>query len=124
MNAKTGKPARIYTGHKFNDYCVFASFSLTGGKWIISGSADNTVCIWDINSSELLQRLDGHDDIVVAVSAHPSSDIIASGALDSDKTVRLWKPSSLEDPPSTRSDDTLASATSASAEHSEADDDI
>jgi len=29
---------------------------------------------------------------VVAVSAHPTQDIIASGALDNDRTVRLWKP--------------------------------
>jgi len=64
---------------------------LNGGKWIISGSADNTVCIWDINSKHLVQKLQGHNDVVVAVDAHSTSDLIASGALDSDKTVRLWK---------------------------------
>jgi len=124
LNAKTGKAARIYTGHKFNDYCIFASFSLTGGKWIVSGSAENSVCIWDINSQELLQRLEGHNDVVVAVSAHPSVDIIASGALDNDTTVRLWKPD-LPDVAYHEADfHENASITSGSAQNSEAEEDI
>jgi len=61
LNAKTGMAARTYVGHQFNDYCIFGAFSLTRGKWIISGSADNTVCIWDINSKELIQQLKGHN---------------------------------------------------------------
>eukprot|EP01125_Pyxidicula_operculata_P021659 TRINITY_DN848_c0_g1_i1.p1 TRINITY_DN848_c0_g1~~TRINITY_DN848_c0_g1_i1.p1 ORF type:complete len:295 (+),score=41.19 TRINITY_DN848_c0_g1_i1:359-1243(+) len=91
INAGTGNAARLYTGHSFNDYCIFAAFSLTRGKYIISGSADNSVCIWDINSGELLQKMEGHQDVVVAVDSHPTVDMIASGALDSDNTVRLWK---------------------------------
>jgi len=89
LNSDTGKPSKVYTGHTFNDYCVFASFSLTSGKYIISGSADNNVYVWDLNSRLLLEKLEGHTDVVVAVSAHPYNDIIASGSLD--KTVRLWK---------------------------------
>lgn len=91
LNAKTGQPARTYTGHHFNDYCIFASFLLSGGKWIVSGSADKTVCIWDINSKQLIQKLSGHTDVVVAVEAHPTNQIIVSGALDHDKSIRLWK---------------------------------
>jgi len=89
LNSDTGKTSKVYTGHTFNDYCVFASFSLTSGKYIISGSADNNVHVWDLNSRLLLQKLEGHNDVVVAVSSHPYYDIIASGSLD--KTVRLWK---------------------------------
>jgi hypothetical protein len=37
-------------------------------------------------------------DVVVAVAAHPSKNIIASGALDKDKTVRLWQPRDPNDP--------------------------
>jgi COMPASS component SWD3 len=92
LNAKTGLAARTYVGHTFNEYCILGAFSLTRGKWIISGSADNTVCIWDINTKELIQQLKGHNDVVVAVSAHPSQDVIASGALGKDCSIKLWKP--------------------------------
>jgi COMPASS component SWD3 len=90
LNSTTGDVVRTYTGHKFNDYCLFASFSLTEGKFIISGSADSSVCVWDLNSKRLLQQLTGHSDVVVAVAAHPTENIIASGSLD--KTIKLWAP--------------------------------
>lgn len=88
LNAKTGAAARQYVGHQFNDYLIVGAFSLTRGKWIISGSADKTVCVWDINTRELIQRLEGHSDVVVAVSAHPSRDLIASGSLD--QRIKIW----------------------------------
>jgi COMPASS component SWD3 len=39
---------------------VFASFSVTGGKWIVSGSEDHSIYIWNLQSKEIVQKLEGH----------------------------------------------------------------
>jgi len=91
INSTSGDVVKTYTGHQFNDYCIFGSFFLHNDKkYIISGSADNSVYIWDLNSRELIQSLPGHNDVVVAVAGHSTQSIIASGALDADMTVKLW----------------------------------
>lgn len=84
------KVLKTYTGHRNELHCCFASFSVTGGKWIVSGSEDNLVYIWNLQSKEIVQRLAGHKGVVVAVSCHPEHNIIASGALAPDNSVKLW----------------------------------
>ena len=86
---------------------MFATFSVTCGKWIVSGSEDHLIYIWDLQSKEVVQRLQGHEgecndsclppattpchactctlcccraDPVIAVAAHPTENVIASCA--------------------------------------------
>ncbi|KAK0394117.1 hypothetical protein QR680_000574 [Steinernema hermaphroditum] len=86
-----GKALKNYTGHKNEKYCIFANFSVTGGKWIISGSEDANVYVWNLQTKEIAQVLRGHTDVVVSSDCHPSINMIATGGLEQDKTVRLWK---------------------------------
>ena len=37
--------------------CIFANFSVTGGKLIVSGSDDNLVYIWNLQTKEVVQKL-------------------------------------------------------------------
>ncbi|KAJ8299926.1 LOW QUALITY PROTEIN: hypothetical protein KUTeg_021445 [Tegillarca granosa] len=86
-----GKCLKTYAGHKNEKYCIFANFSVTGGKWIVSGSEDNMVYIWNLQTKEIVQKLQGHTDVVLCCACHPTENIIASAALENDKTIKLWK---------------------------------
>jgi COMPASS component SWD3 len=81
---------KTYSGHRNESYCIFGSFSVTAGKWIVCGSEDNGVYIWNLVNCQVVQKLSGHSDVVLAVACHPSKNIIASGALSKDKSVKIW----------------------------------
>lgn len=86
-----GKCLRTYQGHRNEKYCIFANFSVTGGKWVVSGSEDNQVYVWNLQTKEIVQKLSGHQDAVLCTACHPIENVIASAALENDKTIRLWK---------------------------------
>jgi putative hemolysin len=65
---------------------VFALCALPDGR-LASGSCDNTIRLWDINSGAETARLDGHSGMVWALSMLPDGRL-ASGS--SDNTIRLW----------------------------------
>ncbi|MBW4559801.1 MAG: WD40 repeat domain-containing protein [Mojavia pulchra JT2-VF2] len=58
------------------------------GKLLVSGSRDQTIKIWQLETGELLRTLKGHTDEVCAIALSPDEQIIASGSAD--KTIKLW----------------------------------
>jgi COMPASS component SWD3 len=75
---------------------------------VVSGSEDHKIYLWDVQSREVVQVLEGHtgmhgsliilsdaetdhcQDYVLAIATHPTKSIIASGAIHSDLGIRLW----------------------------------
>jgi WD40 repeat protein/predicted Ser/Thr protein kinase len=62
------------------------SFSADGTR-LASGSADNTIWVWDVQSGQRLLQLHGHTSAVNWVSFFPDGSRLASISLDS---VRIW----------------------------------
>ncbi|QRW00933.1 hypothetical protein RhiJN_28951 [Ceratobasidium sp. AG-Ba] len=59
------------------------------GTWIVSGSEDGKVCIWDLWTGEAIRApLEGHSMCVTCVSVSPDGRRIVSGS--EDHTLRVW----------------------------------
>eukprot|EP00931_Biecheleriopsis_adriatica_P020246 TRINITY_DN13599_c0_g2_i1.p1 TRINITY_DN13599_c0_g2~~TRINITY_DN13599_c0_g2_i1.p1 ORF type:complete len:953 (+),score=217.85 TRINITY_DN13599_c0_g2_i1:80-2938(+) len=75
------------TGHQRGVNCV--EYSPGGEKpYIISGSDDRSVKIWDYQTKQCIQTLTGHTNNVSYALFHPALPIILTGSEDG--TVRIW----------------------------------
>ncbi|ETO32392.1 hypothetical protein RFI_04724 [Reticulomyxa filosa] len=84
---------KTFDGHTSSvwsiDYSIFNS-----GQFICSGSGDNTVRIWDTNTSKLIQLFNGHLGDIYCVKFSPyhyhnhNRNVICSSSQDT--TIRFW----------------------------------
>jgi WD40 repeat protein/tetratricopeptide (TPR) repeat protein len=59
------------------------------GKFLVSGSIDRTLKIWDLNG-QIKQTIFAHEQPITRVAISPDGQLIASASID--KTVKLWQP--------------------------------
>ncbi|NES23479.1 MAG: hypothetical protein F6K41_32315, partial [Symploca sp. SIO3E6] len=69
------------------DAVTSVSFS-HDGKFLASGSIDNTIKIWDLEKGGEPLTLSGHQSSVKSVSFRPDGKLLASGSFD--KTIKIW----------------------------------
>ena len=83
--ASTGQCVSTLSGHSrtVNSVCFAPD-----GKRLASGSSDNTVRVWDLDTKECACTLSDHSDTVTSVCFSPDGKQLASGS--GDKTVRVW----------------------------------
>jgi len=102
---KSGRCLKSYEGHRNSKFCLLAA--IDGGPdgaharpRVVCGSEDNSICIWDLNSREMVERVagredrdamgDGHHSPVLCVDVYSSRGLMASGALEDDSSVKIW----------------------------------
>ena len=57
-------------------------------NWIVTGSDDNQIRVYDCNTLELLHSFEAHSDYIRSIVVHPSQPLILSAA--DDKLIKLW----------------------------------
>ena len=73
------------TGHSHSVNSVAYS---PDGQTLASGSNDNTIKLWNVNTGKLLQTLKSHSYSVNSVAYSPDSQTLASAS--GDNTIKLW----------------------------------
>ena len=85
LNTVTGSQTGILSGH--SDLVVSIAFS-SDGAYLVSGSKDKTVKLWDMQTGGIIKEFTGHNKWVLSVCISSDSTMIASGS--DDQTVCLW----------------------------------
>ncbi|MBD2339581.1 hypothetical protein H6G64_21645 [Calothrix sp. FACHB-156] len=80
-----GSLVRTLVGHSKS---VNALALTPDGKYVISGSDDNTLKVWNWQTGEELRTLNGHSSYVNALALTPDGKYVISGSLDS--TLKVW----------------------------------
>jgi WD40 repeat protein len=82
-SANSGLLIRSFSGH--SDLVVSAAFS-SDGKWLVTGSRDNTARVWEVASGKQILLLSGNTSQVNSVAFSPDGTKVLTGS----NTVRLW----------------------------------
>jgi len=73
-------------GHKASVMSVVVS---PDGNYIVSGSVDKKIKVWELGTGRLVRTLRGHKRHVFSVAVSPDGNYIVSGSLD--KMVKVWE---------------------------------
>ena len=90
-----GQCTKTYSGHVNSKYCIFSAFNVSNPKrqTIVTGSEDGNVYLYDLQTRAVKQVLENaHSDACLAVAAHDTKELLATGGMSNDKTVRFWMP--------------------------------
>lgn len=84
-NFQTSRCVKTYKGHINRTYCVFTCFSTTQGHHVVSGSEDGKVYVWDVQSREVVQVLEGHrggfNSGFPGMTSHTTTDVVLAVAV-------------------------------------------
>lgn len=87
-----------YVGHTNARYTLQSAFYSTDKKsaihphnYIINGSEDNLIYVWDADTMRVVQTMKGHSDVVLAVACNPNAAMTQIASAGRDSLVKLWK---------------------------------
>jgi len=87
---ETKTQVKKYRGQKQTKYIIQSCFGGADQSFILSGSEDSNVYIWNREHGTLLESLPGHTGVVNSVSWNPTNPYQFASASD-DRTIRIWE---------------------------------
>mmetsp|Transcript_1882 Transcript_1882/g.4915 ORF Transcript_1882/g.4915 Transcript_1882/m.4915 type:complete len:436 (+) Transcript_1882:181-1488(+) len=90
MDWRTGHQVRNLYGHKNDGYSQpRLAWSGANSEYLYGNSQhENAVCVWDLASSKIVERLEGHSNTVRDMFASETTDTLVTTSFD--KTTRFW----------------------------------
>ncbi|KAL3660232.1 hypothetical protein V7S43_014763 [Phytophthora oleae] len=79
---------RVEVGSLMEQHGAITSLEFFGQSHVLSGSADNSICIWRTSDWNCLHILGGHKGEINSIAVHPSGKLCFSVARD--RTLRMW----------------------------------
>ncbi|KAG7388880.1 p21-activated protein kinase-interacting protein 1-like protein [Phytophthora pseudosyringae] len=79
---------RVEVGSLMEQHGAITSLEFFGQSHVLSGSADNSICIWRTSDWNCLHILGGHKGEINSIAVHPSGKMCFSVARD--RTLRMW----------------------------------
>ncbi|MEQ8755620.1 MAG: WD40 repeat domain-containing protein [Coleofasciculus sp. G1-WW12-02] len=60
------------------------------GQLLATGSDDQTIKLWNLNTGQPLRTFSGHSDQITALAISPNAEILVSGGGIEDGSIKLW----------------------------------
>ncbi|QGZ89939.1 nSTAND1 domain-containing NTPase [Microcystis aeruginosa] len=79
---------REYNRLKGHDGSVYSVSFSSDGKTLATGSGDNTIKLWNVETGQEIRTLTGHNEGVNSVSFSSDGKTLATGSFE--KTIKLW----------------------------------
>ena len=84
-NRNKMEPAQTLTAHAS---VVWALALSADGQTLVSGGADKTIKVWNIDTNQVSHTLSGHTDTIRAIALSANGQTLASGS--GDNAIKLW----------------------------------
>ena len=89
FEAGTSRQVRNLYGHQNDNYSHPRIAWTRSGQYLLGNSQDgHALCVWDVASGTIVDRLDGHGGQIREICSSPASDTVVTASFD--KTVKVW----------------------------------